>query len=336
MNILLTGVAGFIGLHTARALLRAGHTVVGIDNLNDYYAVSLKRARLTQLEPLDGFRFTQVDVADAAALEACFARDRFDAVIHLAAQAGVRHAANHPATYIQSNLVGFGHLLEACRQHAIGHLLYASSSSVYGGNTRLPYQESDDSDHPLSLYAASKKANEAMAHAYAHLHGLPCTGLRFFTVYGPWGRPDMAPWLFTEAILEGRPIRVHNHGQLRRDFTYIDDIVDSLIRLLPLAPVGEGDQPPWRILNVGNRESVPLLRMISTLEEVIGRPAVRELVEMQAGDVLATCANTDALEALTGFRPQTSLALGLGYFVDWYRHYRDGRSWKEQGPLTLK
>ncbi|QNM96906.1 NAD-dependent epimerase [Chitinimonas koreensis] len=328
MNILLTGAAGFIGMHTARALVAAGHRVVGIDNLNDYYPVSLKEARLAQIEPLAGFRFERLDIADGAALMALFAAEGFDAVIHLAAQAGVRYSLQNPGAYVQANLVGFANLLEACRRHPVQHLVYASSSSVYGQNDKVPFAERDNTDHPVSLYAATKKANEAMAHSYAHLYGMPCTGLRFFTVYGPWGRPDMAPWLFTSAILEGRPIKVFNHGQLRRDFTYVDDIVDGIVKLLPLppAPDGDGSRPdrswaPWRLLNIGNHQPVPLMQFIETIEAAVGREAIKEPVGMQAGDVPATYADTSELAALTGFAPSTPLAEGIGRFVAWYRDY---------------
>ncbi|QDQ26769.1 NAD-dependent epimerase [Chitinimonas arctica] len=328
MKILVTGAAGFIGMHTVQSLLAAGHQVVGIDNLNDYYAVSLKQARLAQLRPLAGFRFEQLEIAAPGKLQALFAAEGFDAVIHLAAQAGVRYSLQNPDAYVQANLVGFVNLLEACRHQPVSHLVYASSSSVYGQNASVPFREADNTDHPVSLYAATKKANEAMAHAYAHLYGTPCTGLRFFTVYGPWGRPDMAPWLFTSAILAGRPIKVFNHGQLLRDFTFIDDIVDGIVKLLPLPPVAGGDGSradeswaPWRLMNIGNHQSVPLLGFIETLEAALGQQAIKELVGMQAGDVPATYADTDRLSQLTGFAPSTPLASGLQRFVAWYREY---------------
>jgi UDP-glucuronate 4-epimerase len=328
MKILLTGAAGFIGMHTAQALCAAGHSVVGIDSLNDYYAVSLKAARLAQLASLADFRFVKLDMVDHPALLALFAAERFDAVIHLAAQAGVRYSLQNPHAYVQANIVAFTNLLEACRQHPVQHLIYASTSSVYGQNEKVPFAETDCTDHPVSFYAATKKANEAMAHAYAHLYGIPCTGLRFFTVYGPWGRPDMAPWLFTKAILAGEPIRVFNHGQLQRDFTYIDDIVDGVVKLLPQppAPGGDGSRAdeswaPWRLLNIGNHQPVPLLTFIETLESAIGQSAVKEFVAMQAGDVPATYADTTRLTTMTGFCPATPLADGLRRFVQWYRDY---------------
>jgi UDP-glucuronate 4-epimerase len=328
MKILLTGAAGFIGMHTAIALSAQGYEVVGIDNLNDYYAVSLKEARLAQLDELQGFRFERLDVADAAALMALFARERLDAVVHLAAQAGVRYSLRNPQAYVQANLVGFANMLEACREYPVAHLIFASTSSVYGHNASLPFAETDNTDHPVSFYAATKKANEAMAHAYSHLYGLPCSGLRFFTVYGPWGRPDMAPWLFTEAILKGETIKVFNHGELQRDFTYVDDIVDGVVKLLPLPPKPGGDpnradqsSAPWRLMNIGNHQPITLMSFIETLERALGREAIKEFVGMQAGDVPATYADIDSLHALTGFTPSTPLADGLARFVAWYRGY---------------
>jgi UDP-glucuronate 4-epimerase len=328
MKILVTGAAGFIGMHTVIALEAQGHEVVGTDNLNDYYAVSLKEARLTQLRPLAGFRFEQIDLADCAAMFALFARERFDVVINLAAQAGVRYSLKNPHAYVHSNLVGFANLLEACRLHPVQHLIYASTSSVYGHNTSLPFAEVDNTDHPVSFYAATKKANEGMAHSYAHLYGVPCTGLRFFTVYGPWGRPDMAPWLFTRAILAGEPIKVFNHGQLQRDFTYVDDIVDGVVKLIPMPPQPGGDPTradesaaPWRLMNIGNHQPVALMTFIETLEKALGKEAVKDYVGMQAGDVPATFADIDRLHALTGFAPSTPLDVGLGKFVAWYREY---------------
>ena len=328
MKILVTGAAGFIGMHTVQVLLAQGHDVVGIDSLNDYYPVALKQARLARLTPHAAFRFQQLDVADGDALMALFAKERFDTVIHLAAQAGVRYSLRNPQAYVQANLVGFANLLETCRQHPVAHLIYASTSSVYGHNASLPFCETDNTDHPVSFYAATKKANEAMAHAYAHLYGLPCSGLRFFTVYGPWGRPDMAPWLFTQAILADEPIKVFNNGDLARDFTYVDDIVDGVVKLLDHPPAPGGDPgradtsaAPWRLMNIGNHQPVRLMHFIETLETAIGKPAVKEYVGMQAGDVPATYADTESLHTLTGFTPATSLEEGLHRFVEWYRSY---------------
>jgi UDP-glucuronate 4-epimerase len=322
MNILLTGAAGFIGLHTARRLLARGDTVLGIDNLNDYYAVSLKEARLATLTPHPGFRFRRVDVADRQSMAALFASERFDAVVHLAAQAGVRYSITHPAAYLDSNLLGFGHVLEGCRSQQVGHLVYASSSSVYGGNTRMPFTETDTVDHPVSLYAATKKANELMAHTYSHLYGLPTTALRFFTVYGPWGRPDMAYFLFTEAILKGQPIPVFNHGRMQRDFTYIDDIVEGVLRVLekPATPETPG-AAPYRVFNIGNHEPVPLLEFIGCIEAALGQTAEKRYLPMQDGDVPATYASTEALNDWVGFAPSTPLAHGIREFVGWYKTY---------------
>ena len=328
MKILVTGAAGFIGMHTVQTLLAQGHDVVGIDSLNDYYPVALKEARLARLTPHAAFRFQQLDVADGDALMALFARERVGTVIHLAAQAGVRYSLRNPQAYVQANLVGFANLLEACRQHPVAHLIYASTSSVYGHNASLPFCETDNTDHPVSFYAATKKANEAMAHAYAHLYGLPCSGLRFFTVYGPWGRPDMAPWLFTQAILAGEPIKVFNNGDLARDFTYVDDIVDGVVKLLDHPPQPGGDPgrantsaAPWQLLNIGNHQPVRLMHFIETLEAAVGKPAIKEFVGMQAGDVPATYADTESMRTLTGFTPATGLDEGLRRFVAWYRSY---------------
>lgn len=318
MKILLTGAAGFIGMHTAQALCLAGHQVVGLDNLNDYYPVSLKQARLAQLHSQAGFRFVRGDIADAPALLALFRHEAFDAVIHLAAQAGVRHSLVAPQAYVQSNLVGMANVLEACRQHPVRHLLYASSSSVYG-NAQAPFSEQTRTDQPQSFYAATKKAGEAMAYSYAQLYGLPCSGLRLFTVYGPWGRPDMAPWLFTEALLAGRDLTVYNHGQSQRDFSYIDDIVRAMLAILPLAPSGPG--APHRLLNLGQQQAVPLLQFIQALETLTGRTAHKRYLDLQAGDVHATCADTSALQALIGPQSLTPLSTGLGHFVDWFRQY---------------
>lgn len=335
---LVTGTAGFIGFHYAARLLRAGDAVVGFDNVSDYYSVSLKRDRLRQLEQLAAlpgsgdYLFVEADLADQAAVDQLFDRFRFDRVVHLAAQAGVRHSLSHPRAYVQSNLVGFVNILEACRHHQVPHLTYASSSSVYGANRALPFAVTQNVDHPLSLYAASKKANELMAHTYSHLYGLPTTGLRFFTVYGPWGRPDMALFLFTKAILEGRPIEVFNHGQMRRDFTYIDDIVEGIWRTSDqiAAPSASwsAEQPdpatssaPYRVYNIGNHQPVSLERFISVIETHLGIPAQKTYLPMQAGDVTETYADIDALQQAVGFHPETPIDVGVGRFIDWYREY---------------
>jgi UDP-glucuronate 4-epimerase len=330
--ILVTGAAGFIGFHVARRLLEDGRNVVGLDNLNAYYDPKLKEARLTELTKSGGFRFAKVDLADRAAMAALFAKHRFPFVVHLAAQAGVRHSLTEPHAYVNANLVGFTNILEGCRHNGCRHLLFASSSSVYGSNTRMPFSIHDNVDHPLSLYGASKKANELMAHSYAHLFSLPATGLRFFTVYGPWGRPDMAMWLFASAIIEGRPIKLFNHGNMRRDFTYIDDVVETVVRLVERAPSPDpnwsGDAPdpgssaaPWRVYNIGNNNPVELLEMVRLLEEAIGKKAKRELLPMQPGDVPATYADIDDLMREVGFRPSTPIAEGIGRFIEWYRSY---------------
>jgi UDP-glucuronate 4-epimerase len=325
MKVLVTGAAGFIGMHVSLALLQRGDEVVGLDNLNDYYDVGLKQARLAQLRRHAAFRFERLDIADMPALGGCFAAHRFDRVVHLAAQAGVRHSVTHPHAYAQSNLVGFVNVVEACRQHAIGHLVYASSSSVYGGSRKMPFSEQDPVDHPVSLYAATKKANELIAHSYSHLYGLPTTGLRFFTVYGPWGRPDMAYWRFASAILAGEPIAVYNHGRMLRDFTYIDDIVEGVVAVLDAPPPGsDSDDPagsgaPYRILNIGSHAPVPLLDFIAAMESALGRRARLDLQPMQPGDVPATHADVTRLRALTGSsRPATPLAVGVRRFVAWY------------------
>ncbi|MEW5789948.1 MAG: NAD-dependent epimerase [Pseudomonadota bacterium] len=331
-KVLVTGAAGFIGYHLSQRLLARGDAVVGIDNLNDYYEVSLKQARLAQLEEQAGFCFRRLDLANRAALAELFAEGGFDVVVNLAAQAGVRYSLENPATYIDSNLVGFGNVLEGCRQGGVKHLVYASSSSVYGANTRMPFSAHDNVDHPVSLYAASKKANELMAHSYSHLFGLPCTGLRFFTVYGPWGRPDMAYFSFTRKILAGEPIPVFNHGQMQRDFTYIDDIVEGIVRVMEHIPSPDpawsGDAPdpassyaPYRVYNIGNNQPVALLHFIETLEQALGRKAQLELLPFQPGDVQATYADINDLEQAVGFRPATPLADGLARFVAWYRDY---------------
>jgi UDP-glucuronate 4-epimerase len=318
MKVLVTGAAGFIGMHCAVRLLARGDAVLGIDNLSPYYSVDLKRDRLRQLQSKTAFSFELLDIADGQALEQVFARVQPEAVLHLAAQPGVRYSLENPASYVQSNLVGFANLLEACRRYPPGHLVYASSSSVYGTNAKLPWSEDANVDHPISLYAATKKANELMAHTYSHLHALRATGLRYFTVYGPWGRPDMSPMLFARAIMEGKPIQVFNHGNMQRDFTYVDDVVEATLRVLERPPQGT---PPHRVLNVGNHQPVRLLDYIALLERALGRQAVKEMKPMQPGDVPATYADTRALEAATGFAPSTPLAEGLGRFADWFKRY---------------
>lgn len=321
MAIVVTGAAGFIGYHLATALLDRGDEVIGVDNLNAYYDPKLKRARLARLEGRNGFRFVQADIADREGFAAALAGERVSRMAHLAAQAGVRHSLTHPFDYVQANLVGHMVVLEWCR-HAKGfeHLVYASSSSVYGGNTKLPFAESDPVDNPVSLYAATKKADELMSHAYAHLYGLPQTGLRFFTVYGPWGRPDMAMWLFTQAIFAGKPISVFNHGDMRRDFTYVDDIVRGVIAALDRAPSAEGGAA-HRVYNIGNHRSEDLLRMIEVLEQAIGRKAEKRLEPMQPGDVKATYADIAAIQRDLGFAPSTPIDVGIPRFVEWYRGY---------------
>ncbi len=332
MKILLTGAAGFIGMTTALRLLARGDEVVGLDNLNDYYAVSLKEDRLKRLTPHANFKFVKLDVADKAGVAALFASEKFDRVIHLAAQAGVRYSLQNPHAYIESNVVGFTHILEGCRHSNVQHLVYASSSSVYGGNTKMPFSEHDSVDHPISLYAATKKANELMAHTYSHLYGLPTTGLRFFTVYGPWGRPDMALFLFTRAILEGRPIDVFNHGNMQRDFTYVDDIVEGVVRVLDRTAEPDAafdakladpatSSAPYRVFNIGNNNPVQLLEFIACIEKALGRSATKNFLPLQDGDVPATYANTDALSAWVGFVPATPIESGISRFVEWYRSY---------------
>lgn len=332
MNYFVTGAAGFIGFHLVKRLLAQGAAVMGYDNLNPYYDPTLKEARLAILTAHPGFHFVRGDLADGAALAAAFAGGPFDAVIHLAAQAGVRHSIDHPQDYVQSNVVGFLNVLEECRHRSVRHLLYASSSSVYGLNARTPFLASDNADHPVSLYAATKKANELMAHSYSHLYRLPTTGLRFFTVYGPWGRPDMAYFSFTQAILAQRPIEVFNHGELWRDFTYIDDIVEGVVRLLdqiphpdahwnPTAPNPATSSAPYRIFNIGNNQPVRLTEFIATLAKALGVSATLDLCPMQAGDVHVTCADIEDLRHAVGFAPSTPLAAGLEQFVGWYRDY---------------
>ncbi len=332
MKILVTGAAGFIGFHTAKALLARGDEVIGLDNLNDYYDVSLKMARLSQLDGQPGFTFHKLDLADREGMAALFAETRPDRVIHLAAQAGVRHSLKDPYAYAQSNLVGFLNVLEGCRQNEVAHLVYASSSSVYGGNTKTPFSVHDPVDHPLSLYAATKQSNELMAHSYAHLYRLPVTGLRFFTVYGPWGRPDMSPFLFTKKILEGTPIQVFNDGEHERDFTYIDDIVDGVVhavdRIAAPDPHWSGDSPdpatssaPYRLYNIGNNNPVALMDYIACIEEATGKEAIKEFLPMQPGDVPVTFADIDDLQRDIGFRPDTPLDVGMERFVAWYREF---------------
>jgi len=316
---LVTGAAGFIGANVAQALLDAGHEVVGIDSLNDYYDVELKRYRLNPLLQHSGFSFVQGDLADGQVVDSLFAQQNFDCVIHLAAQAGVRYSLENPSAYIQSNILGFQHLIDACRAKPPAHFVFASSSSVYGNSDREWFSESDPTDTPVSLYAATKKSNEMVAHTYAHLHGLPATGLRFFTVYGPAGRPDMAYFGFTKAIVEGTPIQVFNEGQLERDFTYIDDIVSGVVGAAAAPPVEL--EVPYRVLNLGNHQPVKLGDFIATLEGLLGKEANKQLVGMQPGDVYRTAANIDAAKALVGFEPSTELATGLERFVAWYRDY---------------
>ena len=332
MKILVTGAAGFIGMTTTLRLLARGDEVVGLDNLNDYYDVNLKLDRLRRLTSHGSFRFAKLDVGDRAGMAELFSAEKFDRVIHLAAQAGVRYSLQNPHAYVDSNLIGFVNILEGCRHSGVQHLVYASSSSVYGGNTRMPFSEHDSVDHPVSLYAATKKANELMAHTYSHLYGLPTTGLRFFTVYGPWGRPDMALFLFTKAILQGQPIDVFNYGQMQRDFTYVEDIVEGVIRVLdrpatanpvydPLVADPATSNAPYRVFNIGNNSPVPLLDFIGCIEKALGRTAEKRLLPLQDGDVPATYANTDALNEWVGFVPATPIDQGIANFVAWYRDY---------------
>ena len=332
MNILVTGAAGFIGFHTCLALLKRENNVVGLDNINDYYDTKLKHHRLAILQKNKNFTFIQGDLADKEIVNKAFDETNFDRVINLGAQAGVRYSLQNPDVYINSNIVGFLNILEACRHHKTAHLVYASSSSVYGMNTSMPFSVHDNVDHPVSLYAATKKSNELMAHTYSHLFGIPTTGLRFFTVYGPWGRPDMAPFLFTSAILEGRPIKVFNNGHMKRDFTYIDDIVEGVVRVSDLIPQARSDfdcsnpdpsisKAPYKIYNIGNNQPVELLKFIETIEEKCGKKAEKIFMPMQAGDVVATYADVTDLMKDTGFSPATPLEVGIGKFVDWYRDY---------------
>ncbi len=332
MKILITGAAGFIGYHLAKRFAASGTQVFGIDNLNDYYSVELKKDRLRQLESEQNFRFEPIDLADGESLNELFKAFGFTHVVNLAAQAGVRYSLINPKSYIDSNIVGFANLLECCRHNGVGHLVYASSSSVYGLNTSMPFSVHDNVDHPVSLYAASKKSNELMAHTYSYLYQVPTTGLRFFTVYGPWGRPDMALYLFTKAICEGKPINVFNHGKMRRDFTYIDDIVEGVFRVVHRIPepnpLWDGNNPdpgtspaPYKLYNIGNNNTVELERFITVLEDALGRKAVRNYMDLQPGDVPATYANVDDLIRDVGFKPSTTIENGISRFIDWYKDY---------------
>ncbi|MBB4842289.1 UDP-glucuronate 4-epimerase [Paucibacter oligotrophus] len=332
MKVLITGAAGFIGMHVAQLLLARGDQVVGLDNLNDYYDPQLKLDRLARLTPLPGFRFVKLDVADRAGIEALFKAEKFDRVVHLAAQAGVRYSIENPHAYIESNIVGFTNILEGCRHNQVEHLAYASSSSVYGGNTLMPFSEHHSVDHPVSLYAATKKANELMAHTYSHLFRLPTTGLRFFTVYGPWGRPDMALFLFTKAIIEGRPINVFNHGQMVRDFTYVDDIAEGVVRVLDRVATPEPgydamksdpahSNAPYRVFNIGNHAPIQLMAFIEAIEQAVGKEALKNFMPLQDGDVPATHADVEELAAWTDFRPAMPVPDGVARFVAWYRDY---------------
>ncbi len=331
-QILVTGAAGFIGFHVAQRLLSLGHEIVGLDIVNDYYDPALKQARLDVLKREPKFSFVKADLADREATRTLFAKHRFPVVIHLAAQAGVRYSLENPHAYAEANIEGFLNVLEGCRHHGCGHLLFASSSSVYGANTRLPFSVQDNVDHPISLYAASKKANELMAHAYSHLYRIPCTGLRFFTVYGPWGRPDMAMFIFAKAILEGKPIRLFNHGNMRRDFTYVDDVVEAIVRLIHRPPQGDpawsaadpdpaSSAAPWKIYNIGNNRPEELMNVVALLEKEFGRTAIKEMLPMQPGDVPATYADVDDLARDVGFKPSTTIEDGIARFSKWFREY---------------
>jgi len=330
MHFLVTGAAGFIGFYVCQRLLALGHKVTGIDNLNDYYDVQLKQDRLSQLLPDSNFTFHKLDLADRSGIATLFAEGQFQRVIHLGAQAGVRYSLENPMAYADSNLIGTLTILEGCRQHKIEHLVYASSSSVYGMNSKMPFATSDRVDHPVSLYAATKKANELMAHTYSHLYGIPTTGLRFFTVYGPWGRPDMAMFLFTKAIIEGKPIKVFNHGQMQRDFTYVDDIVEGIIRIQDKPPVANrawdgvdasSSSAPYKVFNIGNNQPVKLMTFIEAIEQAVGIEAVKHYLPMQDGDVPATFADIDDLQQAVGFKPATPIELGVAEFVRWYKAY---------------
>lgn len=331
-KILVTGAAGFIGFHLSKKLLSRGDQVIGLDNLNDYYDVSLKSARLAQIKDKDNFTFYKIDLTDRNNIEQLFTEYKFDVVVNLAAQAGVRYSLINPRAYIDSNLVGFTNILEGCRHHKVKHLVFASSSSVYGSNTKIPFSVHDNVDHPVSLYAASKKANELMAHTYSHLYRLPCTGLRFFTVYGPWGRPDMALFIFTKAILEGKPIDVFNHGKMQRDFTYIDDIVEGVTKVTDLIPQPNpnwsGDRPdpgtsnaPYKIYNIGNNQPIELIKFIETIEDCLGIKAQKNMLPIQPGDVLTTYADVQDLAKDLGFKPSTPIEVGVKKFIDWYKDY---------------
>lgn len=319
LKYLVTGAAGFIGFYTAKCLLEQGHQVVGLDNLNDYYETELKQHRLAQLIPFEKFTFVKLDLASRKCMTELFLTEQFDRVIHLAAQAGVRYSIENPFAYVDSNLVGMVTILEGCRHNKVQHLIYASSSSVYGMNDKFPFSEEDQVDNPVSLYAATKKSNELMAHSYAKLYNLPVTGLRFFTVYGPAGRPDMAPWLFTEAILQDKPIKVFNHGKMMRDFTYIDDIVEGVVRIQNMIPTGT---IPYSLFNIGNNEAIQLSRFIAAIENATGKSAKKIMLDMQAGDVERTYADTTRLEAAVGYKPQTEIEYGIQQFIDWYKEYR--------------
>jgi UDP-glucuronate 4-epimerase len=331
-KVLVTGAAGFIGFHLSKRLILEGYQVTGIDNMNDYYDVNLKKDRLANLEKLEGFQFRKIDLSDKSSIDQLFKEGRFDYVVNLAAQAGVRYSLKNPYAYIDSNIYGFLNILEACRHSSVKHLVFASSSSVYGANTKMPFSIHHNVDHPISLYAASKKANELMAHTYASLYNIPSTGLRFFTVYGPWGRPDMALFLFTRAIFEGKPIDVYNHGKMKRDFTYVDDIVEGMARLIPKVPepdtLWSGDHPdpsssfaPYRIYNIGNNQPVELMKFIETIEKYAGKEAEKNFMEIQQGDVPATFADVDDLMKDVGFRPNTSIDDGVRSFINWYKEY---------------
>ena len=320
-KILVTGAAGFIGFHYAKRLCEEGAQVLGLDNLNDYYEVSLKEARLAELESYENFSFEKLDLMDRTGVENLFSAWQPDIVVHLAAQAGVRYSIENPHVYVDSNLQGFVNVLEGCRHNSVQHLIYASSSSVYGANEKVPFSVSDNVDHPISLYAATKKANELMAHTYAHLYGVSCTGLRFFTVYGPWGRPDMAVYSFTRSIFEGQPIKVFNHGDMMRDFTYIDDVVETMVRLVDLVPVGEDGRAPYRLYNIGNNSPEKLMSLIEIIEAATGVEAQKVMMDMQPGDVPKTYADTVDLERDAGFKPSTSLKDGVDRFVAWYKAY---------------